>query len=104
MSNWSDKIVVIGVGVSKEDTEKIKEIIIEKIDNQPQLWYTGLIPREGKKMPKFAIKYEIEVVVEAEIANEAWKKAGKVFESFDYRGLHCVNYLKKVSTKELGAK
>ena len=27
MSNWSDKIVVIGVGVSEEDTEKIKEII-----------------------------------------------------------------------------
>ena len=37
MSNWTDKIVVIGVGVSKEDTDKIKEIIIEKFDNQPQL-------------------------------------------------------------------
>jgi hypothetical protein len=32
MSNWSDKIVVIGVGVSKEDTYKIKEIIVEKIE------------------------------------------------------------------------
>ena len=28
MSNWSDKNVVIGVGVSKEDTDKIKEIIV----------------------------------------------------------------------------
>jgi hypothetical protein len=37
MSNWSDKIVVIGVGISKEDTDKIKEIIIDKVDNQPQL-------------------------------------------------------------------
>jgi nitrogen regulatory protein PII-like uncharacterized protein len=37
MSNWSDKIVVIGIGISKEDTEKIKEIIVEKVDNQPQL-------------------------------------------------------------------
>jgi hypothetical protein len=33
MSNWSDKIVVIGVGVSKEDTDKIKEVIIDKMDN-----------------------------------------------------------------------
>jgi nitrogen regulatory protein PII-like uncharacterized protein len=37
MSNWSDKIVVIGVGVSEEDTEKIKEIIVEKANSQPQL-------------------------------------------------------------------
>jgi len=36
MSNWSDKIVVIGVGISEEDTKKIKEIIVEKVDNQPQ--------------------------------------------------------------------
>jgi len=33
MSNWTDKIVVIGVGVSKEDTDKIKEVIIDKMDN-----------------------------------------------------------------------
>jgi nitrogen regulatory protein PII-like uncharacterized protein len=33
MSNWSDKIVVIGVGISDEEAEKIKEIIIEKVDN-----------------------------------------------------------------------
>jgi nitrogen regulatory protein PII-like uncharacterized protein len=37
MSNWTDKIVVIGVGVSKEDTDKIKEIIVEKVINEPQL-------------------------------------------------------------------
>jgi len=37
MSNWSDKIVVIGVGISDEDAEKIKEIIVEKVDIQPQL-------------------------------------------------------------------
>lgn len=33
MSNWSDKIVVIGVGISKEETEKIKEVIVEKVNN-----------------------------------------------------------------------
>lgn len=33
MSNWSYKIVVIGVGISDEEAEKIKEIIIEKVDN-----------------------------------------------------------------------
>jgi hypothetical protein len=33
MSNWSDKIVVIGVGISDEEAEKIKEIIIDKVDN-----------------------------------------------------------------------
>jgi len=32
MSNWSDKIVVIGIGISKEETEKIKEIIVEKVN------------------------------------------------------------------------
>jgi len=37
MSNWSEKIVVIGVGISKEEADKIKEVIIEKVDNQPQL-------------------------------------------------------------------
>jgi nitrogen regulatory protein PII-like uncharacterized protein len=37
MSNWTDKIVVIGVGVSKEDTDKIKEIIVDKVNNEPQL-------------------------------------------------------------------
>jgi nitrogen regulatory protein PII-like uncharacterized protein len=31
MSNWTDKIVVIGVGVSKEDTDKIKEAITERV-------------------------------------------------------------------------
>jgi nitrogen regulatory protein PII-like uncharacterized protein len=33
MSNWSDKIVVIGVGISKEEAEKIKEVIVEKVNN-----------------------------------------------------------------------
>jgi nitrogen regulatory protein PII-like uncharacterized protein len=33
MSNWSEKIVVIGVGISDEDAEKIKEIIVEKVNN-----------------------------------------------------------------------
>jgi len=37
MSNWSDKIVVIGVGISKEDADTIREIIVEKVNNQPQL-------------------------------------------------------------------
>ena len=37
MSNWTDKIVVIGVRVSKEDTDKIKEIIVDKVINEPQL-------------------------------------------------------------------
>jgi nitrogen regulatory protein PII-like uncharacterized protein len=32
MSNWSDKIVVIGVGISKEEAEKIKEVIVEKVN------------------------------------------------------------------------
>lgn len=32
MSNWSDKIVVIGVGISNEDTAKIKEAIVEKAE------------------------------------------------------------------------
>ena len=30
MSNWSDKIIVIGVG--NVDTEKVKEAIIEKLE------------------------------------------------------------------------
>ena len=30
MSNWSDKIIVIGVG--DVDTEKVKEAIIEKLE------------------------------------------------------------------------
>jgi nitrogen regulatory protein PII-like uncharacterized protein len=33
MSNWSDKIVVIGVGISDKKAEKIKETIVEKVDN-----------------------------------------------------------------------
>lgn len=37
MADWSDKIVVIGVGISDEEAEKMKEIIVEKVDNQPQL-------------------------------------------------------------------
>jgi hypothetical protein len=37
MSNWLDKILVLGVEVSKEDLDKIKEIIVEKVNNQPQL-------------------------------------------------------------------
>ena len=32
MSNWSDKIVVIGIGISKEDADKIKEGIVEKVE------------------------------------------------------------------------
>jgi len=35
MADWSDKIIVFGVGVSKEDTDKIKEIIVNKVINQP---------------------------------------------------------------------
>lgn len=37
MADWSDKIIVLGVSVSKEDTDKIKEIIVAKVNNQPQL-------------------------------------------------------------------
>ena len=37
MSNWLDKILVLGVEVAKEDLDKIKEIIVEKVNNQPQL-------------------------------------------------------------------
>jgi len=37
MSNWLDKVAVLGVEVSKEDLDKIKEIIVEKVNNQPQL-------------------------------------------------------------------
>jgi hypothetical protein len=33
MSNWLDRIVVLGVEVSKEDLDKIKEIIVEKVNN-----------------------------------------------------------------------
>jgi hypothetical protein len=33
MSNWSDRIQIIGVGISEEDTQKIKETIIEKMEN-----------------------------------------------------------------------
>ena len=50
MADWSDKIIVLGVGVSKEDTDKIKAIIVEKVINQPQLCYTGVVPREGNQM------------------------------------------------------
>jgi hypothetical protein len=35
MADWSDKIIVLGVGVSKEDTDKIKAVIVEKVINQP---------------------------------------------------------------------
>lgn len=31
MSNWTDKIVVIGVGISEDEAAEIKEVIIEKI-------------------------------------------------------------------------
>ena len=31
MTWWADKIEVIGIGVSKEDTESIKQAIIAKI-------------------------------------------------------------------------
>lgn len=37
MSNWLDKVLVLGVDITKEDLEKIKEIIVEKVNNQPQL-------------------------------------------------------------------
>jgi hypothetical protein len=30
MNNWSDKIIVMGIGLSDEDTNKIKEAIIDK--------------------------------------------------------------------------
>ena len=29
--NWTDKIVVIGVGISEDEAAEIKEVIIEKI-------------------------------------------------------------------------
>ena len=28
--SWSDKIIVMGIGLSDEDTNKIKEVIIDK--------------------------------------------------------------------------
>ncbi len=37
MSNWLDKVLVLGVEITKEDLDKIKEIIVEKVNNQPQL-------------------------------------------------------------------
>ena len=37
MSNWLDKVLVLGVEITKEDLDKIKEIIVEKENNQPQL-------------------------------------------------------------------
>jgi len=55
MSNWSDKIVVIGVGVSKEDTDKIKEIILEKVNNDE------LQERETLKTLKTANKVLVEM-------------------------------------------
>jgi hypothetical protein len=30
--SWSDKIIVMGIGLSDEDTNKIKEAIIDKAD------------------------------------------------------------------------
>ena len=33
MSNWLDRILVLGVEVSKEVLDKIKEIIVEKVNN-----------------------------------------------------------------------
>ena len=37
MSNWLDKVLVLGVEITKEDLDKIKEIIVDKVNNQPQL-------------------------------------------------------------------
>ena len=31
MTSWADKIQVIGIGVSTEDADKIKQAIIEKV-------------------------------------------------------------------------
>lgn len=31
MTSWTDKIQVIGIGISKEDTETIKQSIIDKV-------------------------------------------------------------------------
>lgn len=33
MSNWLDKVLVLGVEITKEDLDKIKEIIVEKVNN-----------------------------------------------------------------------
>jgi len=32
VSNWSDKIIVMGVGISSEKEKEIKEAILEKIE------------------------------------------------------------------------
>lgn len=55
-------------------------------------------------MAKFAIKYEVEVWVEADIAREAFEKAGKVIDGFDFSGLHSVRYFKQVSFNEVKEK
>lgn len=52
-------------------------------------------------MAKFAVKYEIEVIVESEIENQAWEKAGKVFDAMDYSGFESVRYLRKVSSSKV---
>jgi hypothetical protein len=41
MSNWSDKIVVIGVGISDEDAGKIKEAIVEKVEPRIKCFQCG---------------------------------------------------------------
>jgi hypothetical protein len=30
MSNWSDKIIVVGVGISEDEVAEIKKVIVEK--------------------------------------------------------------------------
>ena len=32
MSNWSDKIIVMGIGISSEQEKQIKEAILERVE------------------------------------------------------------------------
>ena len=34
MSNWADKITIIGIGISDEQASKIKKTIIEKMESE----------------------------------------------------------------------
>jgi hypothetical protein len=52
-------------------------------------------------MAKFAVKYEIEVIVEAPIANWASQKVTAQFNKFDYSNFDSVTSFKKISTTEV---
>lgn len=55
-------------------------------------------------MSNFVIKYEIEVILEAPIANMAWKKATEIFNNFDYSEFQGVKSFRKISTTEMETK